>query len=151
VKRFLKEPGGADLYPALEIKWQRGHDPDIEVRRCTSLRDPKGPSDDESAGPNSQGSELVETVSLARFNTVQLHYLLQCYGMSPSRPTATTPIAASAAVACAELPPPGWSWMSITLGVFALCLPLGLLARCLRLGPWQPKVKNEDRIPKDII
>jgi len=32
VKKWLKEPGGADEYPGLKIKWTPGHNPELVIQ-----------------------------------------------------------------------------------------------------------------------
>jgi len=162
----LREPGGADLYPALEIQWKRGHDPQLEVRRCRTARDPRRPAGESGAGGVSD-SELVEKVSLASFNTAQLHYLLQCHGLTPARRIAATPVAESAARACEMLPEPFWGSSTMYLSGVLLLLPLALALRWCGIRPGGParflgtrgaKLKREEdgadatvEVPMDAI
>lgn len=156
VKRFLREPGGADLYPALEIEWKRGQDPHLEIRRCRTPRDSKRPAGEPGAGGVSD-SELLETVYLSRFGHGHLHYLLQCNGIEPSRRTPATPVAASAAAACEMLPDPFWGTWMMWLAFAAALLPLVLLFRCLASRPGgtarllgaKKFKREEDTAPKD--
>jgi len=132
VKQFLRSPGGADLYPELEIKWERGHDPELLVRRCAGPRDPRKPRA-EGGGPP---PEVVATLSLAMYDRTQLHYLMQCHGLEVSRRTEATPVASSREKACEMLPPvsSGMSWfMTIVICSLAL-VPAGLFCRWARGG-----------------
>jgi len=84
VKRFLKEPGGLDLYTSLQVYWKPGHDPELEVRNCTG----RSPRDDPD-GP------VVRYVDLSPFTTEELHWLVQCLGMEPEAGQESVPVAAS--------------------------------------------------------
>ena len=56
MKRFLKEPGNADSYEALTIKWIRGRNPDLYLY------------DDEG--------EVIETIDLSPLSTKAIHQLM---------------------------------------------------------------------------
>lgn len=139
MKKFLREPGGADIYPELEIKWKRGSDPELQVRHCSSPRDPRRPRAEAGAETGAERSEPVAVVNLAPYDQTQLHYLMQCHGLVPSRTTKATPSAASRKEACDLVPPDRWAWarsgvvpgLLVVLGLLAI---LGLSLRGLRGG-----------------
>lgn len=56
VKRFLKEPGHADSYENLSIKWIKGRNPDLYIY--------------------SQNETLIEKVDLSPLTTTGLHELM---------------------------------------------------------------------------
>jgi len=128
----------------LEIRWQRGHDPEIQVMRCI-------PPPRDAKRPPKIGQEVspaLMTESLSRYDRTTLHYFMQCHGMFPVRHTDATPLVESAVEACLKLPEPSsWSWIGL-LVLLASCLAgLGLLARWLRGGgPVRglAKAKQED-------
>lgn len=140
MKKFLKEAGGADLYGDLEVRWQRGHDPELEVGRCV-----------DASGKVEQ--HWTQKMSLAPFTTEQLHYLMQCHGMTPKR-GAAVPVAEPAA-ACDFLPKSEESSWSKWVIAAVLALLLMVLVRCCILpyacpggvcGP-RSKLKREDFSP----
>lgn len=97
MKKFLKERGGADIYPSVEVTWRRGHDPEIEVRECN------GEPPSSQLGPG--GPQPIIKIGLSPFSTDQIHYLLQCHGIYPgSKAPISTPRAATSAKACEKLP-----------------------------------------------
>ena len=53
VKKFLKSPGGVELYPSVNIEWIKGHDPTLYVT----------------------GDGPAEEIGLGKFNYTQLHEL----------------------------------------------------------------------------
>lgn len=122
MRKFLREPGGAELYPAVEILWLRGHDPEMEVRSCTG----QPPS-------SSRGSvEPVKKVSLARFNTQELHVLMQCNGLTATKTSRWAVLPEELADKCASLPPePEWTRSHFFGAVVLLLIPAVPLLRCL--------------------
>ena len=64
---FLKERGHVDSYPSVEVVWQRGHDPELEIWSCDG-RKPSELAKSESANLR---------ISLSPYETGELHYLLQ--------------------------------------------------------------------------
>lgn len=151
----MREPGGADLYPDLEIKWQRGEDPHLEVRRCKAPRDKRRPAGEEGAA-GVEESELLETVSLSPFDNVHLHYLLQCHGLALARQGKETPVAESREEACKLLPDTSWGRTTMFVVGTLVLLPALLAVRCLRTaparligGPRGGKVKQEDASSED--
>jgi len=66
VKKFLKEPGGADLYEELEIKWIMGHSPELVLY---GEKDP---------------SLEIERIDIAPYSGDELHMLLQEKGFTTS-------------------------------------------------------------------
>ena len=68
---FLKERGHVDSYPSVEVVWQRGHDPELEIWSCDG-RKPSELAKSESANLR---------ISLSPYETGELHYLLQLGGV----------------------------------------------------------------------
>jgi len=136
VKRFLKEAGGVDAYPKVELEWIRGHDPVLEVRECTGAP----PSADVKPTP-------IATISLAPFNTEELHYLLQCNGFVPSQKAPLSIPRLDRETACQALPEVKsslWWWMMLCLG-FTFWLPLLAICR------WCPGVFDRCRWCADVF
>ena len=75
VKAFLKERGNVDAYPSVEVTWQRGHDPELELWTCSG------------SPPSSMAKSKLEPsmrIALSPYQTVDLHFLLQCHGIQPA-------------------------------------------------------------------
>ena len=71
LQAFLKERGHVDSYPSVEVVWQRGHDPELEIWSCDG-RKPSELAKSESANLR---------ISLSPYETGELHYLLQLGGV----------------------------------------------------------------------
>jgi len=162
VKTFLKQPGGAEQYPNLEITWERGHDPELEARNCTG------------SPPSQDLNTEVIRMDLSPFTTEELHLLVQCLGLIPlgsqSRDAALQipqlpSIYPERVRECKRLREMGaagswWHWLgSLTLKLLALgvvillcfllwkfCLSggAGAMRGSKRQFPWHGKVKEED-------
>ena len=64
---FLKERGHVDSYPQVEVFWQRGHDPELEIWSCHGRK----PTD-----MAKEGLVPAEKMALSPYETGDLHYLL---------------------------------------------------------------------------
>jgi len=164
VKQFLKQ-GEAALYPNLQIIWERGHDPEIEILNCSG----RSPQADVN-------SEVSERMDLAPFTSEDLHLLLQCFGLKPSGGGRKADAAAlrvkwlpagdAAVPECKRLRELGkagswWQWIqSASLKLLALAMVILLLfimwrfcfadvRRSKRHLPWRGKVKDDD-FPDEI-
>lgn len=107
----------------MEVVWKPGQDPHLDILRCSGSPPSK----------MSSGAEVLESISLSPFTTVQLHLLVQCSGLEVGEGLlAKVPEAgrvASAAVACEILAPiRQWNgfWLVLVAG-FIVSLPLGWL------------------------
>mmetsp|Transcript_1064 Transcript_1064/g.3582 ORF Transcript_1064/g.3582 Transcript_1064/m.3582 type:complete len:151 (+) Transcript_1064:225-677(+) len=115
------------MYPALQIHWQRGHDPELQVRDCQG----KPPSEQSE-------SEVVKSISLSSFTHAQLHLLLQCNRLSPSKWSGRGPLGRVGSPECAELEAGRLGeWGRLALGLVALGI-MATLARILYHRGWAP-------------
>ncbi|CAJ1448246.1 unnamed protein product [Effrenium voratum] len=125
----------------VELSWERGHDPELEVYACG------GTSPSASL---ERGQQPLAKVALAPFDTQELHFLLQCHGIAPL-PGAKVPTAATAQEACGRLPEVrGWPLQSILLSV-ALTVLLVLLWRHRGLRLQKAKMDDESLEMGDAI
>lgn len=74
MKRFLKQPGGADHYRNVRIAWERHHEPEMVVS-------------------DSEGQSV--TYDLSRYSHVELHKLMRRLGFELKQGAATAPEAAA--------------------------------------------------------
>lgn len=126
VKRFLKESGNADHYP-IEIFWKPGHDPELQIRRCSGSP-PSKQSDREV--------EVLKSFDLSPYTLEQLHWLAQCEGLAPDGPIPQVEVL-EPLQACERLPPPGvfpGLTSMLTHGLTLLCVGAFVcLSMCCRL------------------
>mmetsp|Transcript_68822 Transcript_68822/g.201553 ORF Transcript_68822/g.201553 Transcript_68822/m.201553 type:complete len:147 (-) Transcript_68822:71-511(-) len=130
------------MYPALEIQWERHHDPELQIRDCHGV-----PPSEQSA------SEVIKSLSLAHFGHLQVHQVLQCNDIHPLRWDQPEPMVQKGTPECEDLQDTSYSLLAkLAPGFLALGL---LLVWCWRGCPlqrlvgWTPvarsrKVKRED-------
>ena len=128
MKAFLKE-GHVKAYKMVEVTWQRGHDPELELYEC-------------SGSPPSQLAKSVEPdlrIALSPFETKDLHVLLQCHGLEAFEHAVEI-----TKELCDQMTrKSSWSWMWLA----SLGLLIPVLALCWRCRHTGPKEKlDEDEI-----
>lgn len=74
------------LYPMVQVLWVRGREPELEVGRCSDLP-PPAPSvtrgEHERREPRAFLGDGSNALPLTPFGRQELHWLLQCHGLSP--------------------------------------------------------------------
>ncbi|CAK9062808.1 unnamed protein product [Durusdinium trenchii] len=132
---FLKERGNVDAYPSVEVTWQRGHDPELELWACNG------------SPPSSMAKSNLEPsarIALSPYQTAELHFLLQCHGIQPvpGSPAPRVPTGEDACERIANISAwQPWHWLSATA---AVVIPLILVYRCCCHGVRRHKAKLDD-------
>lgn len=107
MKKFLKQKGGADLYPQVKIEWIRGHNPDLYVYD----------------GGTAEG-KASRVIDLSKYNYKELHKLFEVeLGFRKEAPAAGLrgaaakgkPAPAAAAPPPRKAPPPPAAGDEVTL------------------------------------
>lgn len=135
MKAFLKERGNVDAYPSVEVTWQRGHDPELELWACNG------------SPPSSMAKSNLEPsarIALSPYQTAELHFLLQCHGIQPvpGSPAPRVPTGEDACERIANISAwQPWHWLSATA---AVVIPLILVYRCCCHGVRRHKAKLDD-------
>ena len=115
-------------YKMVEVSWQRGHDPELELYSC-------------SGSAPSQMAKSVEPekrIALSPFETQDLHVLLQCQGLEA--PEYAVDISKEVCDQMARKS--SWSWM--WLASLGLLIPLVCLCwRCRHTGPKEKLDEDE--------
>jgi len=133
VKKFLKEKGGADLYPLLKIEWSRGHSPTLIVGPCIA-----------STGPDAKlGGQSID---LSPYTSSQLHSLIQCQGLMLRGEANDTnvPIPMPTKQDCIDLAPkPKNTWVGVAavIGLLALAYGLVIVLMCQGTQMCKPSIR----------